>query len=284
MSQRTLKSHGFPSDILSSLRQILLAPLSSVVIIFIITFALFLATFFYLLWTSNDRINIHLNESARISLFLKKKVNTKAAVTLVEKLRQDPKITKVELVRPDEGIKTFTENTGLGALLSNIKENPLPNVVIIYPQIKILTKHAASEFSQKLKNQTEVEIVKEDLNWIEQIHDWLHLWDTLSLVLMLALIINAILLIIGISYTTTKISIFKHNIAKTIIIYQFTWLCLLSSSLAVLLIRSLTLTLQNHDILMPSLNPSCSVIIICSSMFLGFLGARIAGAKKETRN
>jgi len=206
MSYKIFKSRrkfDYLSDIIVGLKQNFHTPITSVVIVLTMTIALFLASGFYMLWNSRDAINGRWNESAEISLYLKKKVDLKLAASLVEKLRQNPVVAKVELIRPDEGMKAFAESTAFNILLSSFKENPLPNVIIIYPKIKFLSKNVALKFMQELQNQTEIETVKADMNWIERSHNWLNLWDNLSLFFILILSINAFLVVGGIGYIST---------------------------------------------------------------------------------
>src|SRR3972149_2606334 len=72
------------------------------------------------------------------------------------------------------------------------EEISLPQVIIIQPKIKVLSKNLALEFIKELKSYPEVETVKADVDWIGRSYNLLKLWDKLSLFLLFILIANAL--------------------------------------------------------------------------------------------
>ena len=263
----------------SGLKQMLTTPIASAVIVLMITFALFLTATFSLLQSNKNTIHNHWNASAQISLHLKKNVTQEKATTLLQKLQKNPVVTKAELIQPSEGIKTFAENAELKALLSNLKENPLPNVIIIQPKLKVLTKNLALEFTEELKKQPEAATVSADMNWIERSYSWLNLWDNLSSVFLFILTMNMILVICGISYLAAWAFSKKHGISKDVLPYQFAWYGLLGGLLSLVLVRSIITLLHDQDILTQGLNAGVGILIILSGPLLGFIGTKIAANK-----
>ena len=263
------------SAIITGIKQIFYVPFTSFIIILIMTLALFLATTFYILWQNIGPLHEKWNENTEISLYLKKKVGSKEAETLVKKLQLNPLVTKVKLIRPAEGIKTFTESTTLNALLSSFKENPLPNVIIVYPKVKILAKNVALELIKELNSFPEVEVVKADPDWIERGHNWLNLWDNLSWVFIFLLSINMFLVIGSLSYIYAKVFALRNDVTKIILQYQFAWLGLISSLLAMIWTQVILITLQNRGITLPGLTISWGIFMMLISVFLSFVSARV---------
>lgn len=266
------------SAITLSLKQIIGAPITSFIIILAMTLALFFAITFYNWWQNIEALNDKWNESAEISLYLKKKITLKDAEALTAKLQSKPLVAKVELIRPDAGMKTFVANTMLNTLLSSFKENPLPSVIVVCPKIKLMTKEAMLQFIQELKNYVEVETVHADQDWMERSYHWLSTLDSLSWVFVLLFGINAVLVLSGISYVMAKIFTLKNNTHKIILQYQFVWYGLISGLLALLWSRVVTTILQDHDILLQEVSIGFGVLLVLIGMFLCFISARI-GAK-----
>lgn len=273
------KTSNYLLGIIAGLKQIFQTPVISAIIILVMTLALFLTMTFSLLWHNKDTVQNRWNESAEIALYLKKNVTLETTTNLVTKLQQNPIIARVTLIQPDEGIKAFAERTALNMLLSSFKENPLPTVIIIYPKIKVLSQRVALEFIQTLKNQTAIETVKADMDWLEQSHNWLNLWDTLSLIFILALTINTLLVISGISYLVTNIFITNSNSSKTTLPYQFAWYSLISSTIALLLVKLLAVALQNQNIPTQELPSSFIIFILVGGLLLSFLSSMLATFK-----
>ncbi|MDR1057785.1 MAG: permease-like cell division protein FtsX [Coxiellaceae bacterium] len=266
------------SAITTGLKQIFRTPFTSFIIILLMTLALFLVITFYILRQNIGPLTEKWNESTEISLYLKKKVNLQEAKTLLEKLQLHPLVTKAELIPSTEGIKTFTENTILKTLLSNFKENPLPNVITVYPQVKMLTHNITTEFIKELNNISEVDTVKADTEWIECGHKWLDLLSNLSRFFTFLLSLNILLIIGGTSYIYAKIVTLKNNINKIIPQYQCAWLSLISNLLALLLTQIILTILQDHGINLVRLAVSCGVSIFLISIFLSFFSAKIGAS------
>ncbi len=262
------------------LKQILFTPIASASIALIFTFALFLIAAFSLLQSNKNAIHDHWNASAQISLHLKKNIQQETAAALLQKLQKNPVITKVELIQPNDGIKTFAENTELKALLSNLKNNPLPTVIIIQPQLKVLTKNLAVEFIEELKKQPEVVTVSADIEWLAHSYNWLNLWDGLATIFLFILAINMFMVVGGISYFAAWAFSTKQHIAKNILPYQFAWYGLFGGLLSLILVRTIIVTLLHQEILTQGLSASFGLLIILSGPLLGFIVTKIAVYRK----
>jgi cell division transport system permease protein len=273
-------------NITLSLKKMLNTPIISAIIILTTTLALFLAATSYMLWNSRDALHDHWNKSAEISLHLKKNIDATTATALQQKLQQNPVVVTAELIPASDGLKAFAENIELSKLLSSFKDNPLPNVIVIHPKIKVLAKSLILEFIQELKKQPEIETVSVDTDWIERSYSWLNMGDSLLLLLIFALSINAFLIIGGISYITAHLLALKNNTAhfftlknntaEEIIPYQFAWYSLISGLLSLILVRLITTMLHNQDILIQGLNVGPSIFLMLVSPLLSFVSAKIA--------
>ena len=274
VNNKTENASGYLAAIIAGFKQISHTPLASLFIVLVITFALFLATAFYILWSNVNILSGKWNESAEISLYLKKKVGLKVATDLVEKLQPNSAVAKITMIQPGEGMKGFIESIGFNTLLSSFKENPLPQVIIIQPKIKVLSKNLALEFIKELKSYPEVETVKADVDWIGRGHNLLKLWDKLSLFLLFILIANALIVICGVSYTVSQIFVIRDNAPKITLRYQFAWYGLIGSLFALLLVRLVAMLLQEQHIFLQTLDIGREMLVVLVSVFLSFFSAR----------
>ena len=271
VNNKTENASGYLAAIIAGFKQISHTPLASLFIVLVITFALFLATAFYILWSNVNILSGKWNESAEISLYLKKKVGLKVATDLVEKLQPNSAVAKITMIQPGEGMKGFIESIGFNTLLSSFKENPLPQVIIIQPKIKVLSKNLALEFIKELKSYPEVETVKADVDWIGRGHNLLKLWDKLSLFFLFILIANALIVICGVSYTVSQIFVIRDKVTLR---YQFAWYGLIGSLFALLLVRLVAMLLQEQHIFLQTLDVGREMLVVLVSVFLSFFSSR----------
>jgi len=264
------------SAIVEGIRRIFYAPIESFIIILVMGIALFLAITSYLLWKNKEAFYDNWNISAEISVYLKEKIDAQKVDLLVEELKTNGVIAKLELIRSDDGMKAFMENTSLTALLSSFKENPLPNVIIIHPKIKALSRSRALKFIGLLKDYAEVDVVKADLNWIERSHSWLNLLDTLLLFFVVILILNALLIFCGGSFAMSKVFVDKWHASKIILQYQFAWYGLISSLLVLLLSKIILIVFQDHDIFLCGLKAPLIIFILVVGSLLSLVSSRLA--------
>jgi cell division protein FtsX len=258
--------------VIISLKQIFRTPIS-LLIIFIMTLTLYLVMISHVLWHNNELLGDKWNESAEIALYLKKN-NLEEAQTLVARLQAHSLVAKAELIQADYGIKVFTDNVILKNLVDSFKENPLPNVITIYPKIKMLTKNITGEFIEELNNISEVKMVKTDLKWLGYSHNLLTSLSRLSLFFTIILSIYALLIISSISYGYAKITTFKYT-DRIILQYQCVWFCLISNLLALVFNQILLIELQNHGVRLEKLAITSMFLIFLSSILLSFFSAKI---------
>lgn len=264
------------SYVFKGIKQIFITPITSLILITTITFAITIATIFYILQQNTIELSDKWNESSEISLYLKNGINLKTASDLVEKLRPNSLVAKITLIQPSEGMKHFVENTSLNTLISNFKDNPLPNVIIIHPKVELLEKSTAIEFIKTLKTYPEIEIIKADTNWIERIHSLLNLWNNLSTLFIFVLSLNALLVICGSSYIMTQVFIARSSTPKTILPYQFAWYGFISGLFSLLSIRIMVIYVQSHGILLQELDIHHGALIVIISSLLGTICSNTA--------
>jgi|GEM_PF-6795145 cell division transport system permease protein len=269
------KLHLIPAMI-SGFNQLWLQPFTNLLIISVITFALFLPTGFYVGWKNVKALNNDLNQSAEISLYLKKDVDQKIATNLAEQLKLNMAIMELKLISPDEGMKNFSNRVGFGEILAGFKENPLPYVISIYPKLNELTQDQIDALIVALKALPEVEATKINMDWIAQSYHLLKFGKCLSLLLAWLLGVGALIVICGIAYITPQIITNKTDTTKRILQYQCFWHSLLGGLLAIALINFILMRLHNFGFVFQSLGGSCSIALILTGILLSAISSKLA--------
>lgn len=239
--------------IILGIKEIVVKPFASLMIILTMTLILFFNMVVYTSRQNLDNLTNAWNKSAQIAVYLKKKIPEKEIEMLSEKLRTNQLISQISLISPDDGITIFANNIELDTLLSSFKENPLPHVITIYPKVLDMSRQNTLKLMNEIKEQPIVATVKADLGWIDQSYGWLNFLYKIAVIFAFLISISTILILGGSSYFAAKIATLKNSANKAVLPYQFAWYGLISSLVALLWVKTLTLTLHRHEIFIQGL-------------------------------
>ncbi len=257
------------------LAQIAKFPLLSIVTTIVFATAFFSAVLFYLLLHNETKLEHRWNISSKISLYLKKATNTKVANDLVVKLNSNSLVDRAYLVAPEEGIKVFKENVTLDAFLASFKYNPLPSVIVIYPQVRYFTDDITSKFVNELKGYGEVEDVDLNVKWIKQGYSLLHGLTKVLTALFWGSIINLFLVFFGGSYFIARHlvnkKIFVNLLSGQFLVYGF-----FGSILALIGVRWFLMAFYDAGIVFSGLSLFTEFLVMIFGSLVAFVGARIA--------
>jgi cell division transport system permease protein len=260
-------------------------PATSLFLMFVITFSLFLLVSNYVLWKNVKALHSVLDQSAAIPLYLKKNTSTKAAADLAEKLKPNTAIMELKLISSDEGMQDFAKRTGFGEIVLGVKDNPLPNVIIIYPKLSELTESQIVELVNSLKNLPEVEAANIDMVWVKYSYQLLALWNNLMRVFVL-LSIGAVIIFCGAVYITPQLMISQTNakLSKQILQYQCGWHGFVGSTLAILLTNFILMVLHDLGFILQGIGIGSSIVVISSAVLLSVASVKFAMNKPGSRN
>ena len=219
--------------------------------------------------------------SIEIPLYLKKNVTPKEVADLVKNLKLNDAIMGLELISPDEGIKDFAKRTGFGEILLGIKGNPLPNVIIVYPQLSQLSESKISVLIDSLKNIPEVDVAKIDMDWVGHSHRLLSLLSRLSLILSLLLGVGALEVVCCVAYIIPQTVMSKINPSRLVLQYQCFWYSLIGGLLALLLINFILMALHNLGFTLQGAGLRFSIVFILFGVLLSVVSAKFAMQKNS---
>ncbi|WP_455201151.1 permease-like cell division protein FtsX [Kaarinaea lacus] len=291
---RFVAHHGWVAR--TSLQQLLLTPLSTLLTAAVIAIALSLPAGLFLLLNDLQTIVIGWQGTAQVSVFLKKDVPNRQATTLSRSLKSWNEIASVQYVSAEQALQEFQEHSGFGDALSILKENPLPAVLIIEPGQDYLSSSKLQPLVKKLRDLPEVDLVQLDFQWIERLNTIIALGKRGALLLS-AMLAVAVLIVIG---NTIRLTIFNRRqeilVTKLIgatnqfirrpFLYTGFWYGVCGAVLAIFLISLLfwlisgpvksLAALYNSPFQLTGLTLQDSGLVIITAICLGLVGSWIA--------
>ncbi len=289
-------AHNF-AVLVSSYRQIIHTPLSSVMTTTVIGIALALPAGLYVLLDNVQNISGEWGGVAQISLFLKQDVNERQVHNLADKLLNNSEIASVQVIMPDEALAEYKKLSGFGEALTALETNPLPVVLVIQATNNDTT--TTENLLEYLSKLPQVDIAQFDMLWLKRLFAIVKIVQR-GVLLLAILLCLAVLLVIG---NTIRLAIDNRHDEIEIIklvggtdafirrpfLYTGFWYGLLGSLIAWLLIQLSFWLLQSpvqqltalyySDFEMITLSFSSSLTLMISGSSLGFLGAWLAVGK-----
>ena len=136
------------------------------------------------------------NSALDISVYMKPDASLDQTKRAAERIRQRRDVDEVTLIEADAALAEFRRNSGFGAALDALKNNPLPHALVVRPDAEYREAGRVQELSNELKKIDGVDIVQLDTEWVSRFNAIL---DVISrgVFLAAALFALGILVIIG---------------------------------------------------------------------------------------
>jgi cell division transport system permease protein len=130
-------------------------------------------------------------DSVGMAVYLKLPVSEQSARQLAQNLRGRAGVADVRLITSAQALEEFRAQSGFGAALDALTDNPLPNVLLVHPTPQAAAPAAMEALREAIVAWPEVDAVQLD-------RDWLQRFDALLELLRRVLWISAGLLGIGV--------------------------------------------------------------------------------------
>ncbi|MGB7903777.1 MAG: permease-like cell division protein FtsX [Steroidobacteraceae bacterium] len=136
------------------------------------------------------------NSALDISVYMKPSASLDQAKRAAERIRQRRDVDEVTLIEADAALAEFRRNSGFGAALDALKDNPLPHALVVRPDAEFREASRVQALSNELKKIDGVDIVQLDTEWVSRFNAIL---DVIRRGVFLAAVLFAlgILVIIG---------------------------------------------------------------------------------------
>ncbi len=288
--------HQHRQTLIDSLYRLRAAPLASSMTVTVIAISLALPTLLYIL-SANLRLLVgNWEQTAAISLFLDFQVEDQQAQALASQLRGWPEIARVELITREQALAEFRDLGGFEEALDRIQENPLPIVLVIYPQPDRSDSAQLEALQSRLLELPEADFTRMDTLWLQRLEAIIALMQVIALLIGVLLGIG-VLLIVG---NTIRLEILNRHIEIEVMalvgatpgfirrpfLYTGAWYGLLGSLLAWILVGIALLILQVYVSELASLYHTAFKlsglglgeigILIGTSILLGLIGSWLA--------
>ncbi|MEO0614931.1 MAG: permease-like cell division protein FtsX [Pseudomonadota bacterium] len=159
---------------LASLGKLAESPLATVLTVLVIGVTLALPGALQVLVKNALTVSGGWQGATDFSMYLQPDIDRDAADQLGRLLASRADIEQVTLVDADEALEAFAENSGFGAALDALDNNPLPHALVVRP-IASLSLEASALLKQELENLPEADIVQLDTEWVSRFQAMLQL-------------------------------------------------------------------------------------------------------------
>lgn len=178
-----------------SLGRLWAQPVATLMTLAVLGITLALPTGLFILIENAKHASGAVEDSAQISVFLKKSVNEASAKRLAKTLEKNKKIETIKFISADAALAEFKEYSGFGDAIKAMKKNPLPAVLIVTPKQSASDPDSLKELLNRIRKNKQVEIAQLDLEWIKRLAAFLDLAQRGVWILALLLGLGVILTI-----------------------------------------------------------------------------------------
>ncbi len=183
------------SNSIASLGRLVRHPFSSFMIILVIAVTLALPAAINLLVKNARQISGSWDNALDFSVFLKQELTESEAEGLGRLIGQRADVESVVFISASEAMVDFKEQSGFGAALDQLPDNPLPHTLIVRPSAGN-TSASMVLLQEELQNLPETEHVQVDTEWVQRFHAILDIVRQ-AIAIGAALLGIAIIVIIG---------------------------------------------------------------------------------------
>lgn len=179
-----------------SLGQLWRAPFSMLMTAAVIGIALALPTGLHVLLKNAQQLSGGWDGAARLSLFLQTETTDEQALQLKNRIQKMPEVSEVDYISREMALDEFKRKSGFGEALTALKENPLPAVLIVTPQLQHSDAGQVEQLANRLRALDQVELAQLDQEWIKRLYAIMDIVGRGVLVLG-AMLAVAVLLVVG---------------------------------------------------------------------------------------
>lgn len=180
---------------LFALGEMVRAPLTSFLTVIVIGVATSLPAALYLFLQNFEGINHYWSGTLHISLYLKPSLTPLETNSILQELRGKSEIADVNYISPQEGLIEFEKATGLASSLNNLKENPLPGVVVLTPQRQYQSPEQLESLIDSIKLIPNVDTAQFDMTWIKRLYYLIQIAQRITYALAILFSFGVILIV-----------------------------------------------------------------------------------------
>jgi cell division transport system permease protein len=286
--------------LLATLGRLARAPLATGLTVAVLGLAMALPLAMGLLADNLRSAGAGLSNSLELSVWFRLGTAEERAQQLAQGAGQRPGVAGVRLISAQQGLAQFREQSGFGAALDALGENPLPHMLVVTPAPDATSPDELESLRRYLAAWPEVESVQSDGAWVQRYNALLALARRLLVALavllaagVVAVVGNTIRLEIGsrrAEIEVTKLVGGTRAFIRRPFLYAGAVYGLLSALLALALVAAGHYWLRpaveqlalaySSDFQLRALGTRLSARVLGSGMLLGWLGAWLAATRE----
>lgn len=180
----------------ATLGRLMRAPWATGMTVAVIAVALALPAGLFVLTENLRQLVGGWDQAAAVSVFLRPGVSDTEVKEVAEELRGWPELDRVEVIGAAEALQEFREQAGFEEALDQLKENPLPAVLALFPNAGYGTLEQVRMIEERLADLPEADFVRVDTQWLMRFQAILDLIQA-AVLLLGGLLGLGVLLIVG---------------------------------------------------------------------------------------
>lgn len=277
-------------------------PFASFMTILVIAVTLALPAALHLVIKNAQSVSGSWANALDFSVYLASGTSVDEAVNLARLIEQRADVASVTLIAADEALAEFKEQSGFGAALDHLRENPLPHALVVRPT-GANTAESMTLLQEEIANLPEADFVQADTDWVQRFHAIL---DILQRAISMAAILLGAAIVVVIGNTirldiqnrreeieVTKLIGASNAFVRRPFLYSGLWYGLGGGVLALVLVAyglyvlkapvSRLAGLYDSPYTLLALSFRESLLIVTTGMVLGLAGSWLAAARHMRR-
>lgn len=165
----------------SSLVRLKAEPLQTGLTVCVVAIALALPTLLLQLAGLGATALGQIGETSDINVYFDLGIQAEAVEERARAWQEDNRVASAEVISPNQGLEEFERFSGLGSILADFEENPLPYVVRVQPSEQLANRPAELQLLvQALDSEERVDSAVFDLVWLGRLNAMVSFVDRLS--------------------------------------------------------------------------------------------------------
>jgi cell division transport system permease protein len=160
--------HRHLQTLIGALGRLAQQPVSSVLTVLVIGIALALPASLYVLIANARAVSAHWVDALDLSVYLHTGVDTVEARELADRIGKRRDVDKVTLLTADQALQQFRQNSGFGAALDALPDNPLPHTLTVRPKSEFANGGHIENLAADLRRLPDIELVQLDTAWVNR--------------------------------------------------------------------------------------------------------------------
>lgn len=157
------------STSLGALGRLSRQPFASLMIVLVIAVTLALPAAINVVVKNAQSVSGTWNNALDFSVYLKKDVTISEAEGLARLIGQRADVDSVTLITAEEALAEFKQQSGFGAALDQLNDNPLPHALVVRPGSGN-TSASMILLQEEIGNLPESDLVQVDTEWVQRFH------------------------------------------------------------------------------------------------------------------